>query len=360
MSVDRQSILIIDDEPRACQSLAYILNEEGYVPFSVNSGKEAIEAIADRFFNLALIDLKLPDIPGIKVLVKIKELSPDTEAVIITGHASLDTAVQAMQDGAFGYVTKPIDMDYLLAIITRALEKQKSKIERKEAEEELRKSREELRNLSAYLQSATEQERTSIAREIHDDLGQALTALKMDLSWLGKRLPGDQKSLIDKTESMSKLIDATIQTVQRLSARLRPGLLDDLGLTAAIEWQVKEFENRTGTKCELTRSRDDFPQDRDLCTAVFRIFQETLTNVARHANATNVKITLKEELDKLVLEVTDNGKGITENQISDPKSFGLIGIRERARFFNGEVKISGMQDKGSTVRVSIPAGEGQK
>jgi len=356
----KQSILIIDDEPRACQSLTYILTAKGYVPFSVNSGKEAIEAIADRFFNLALIDLKLPDIPGIEVLGKIKELSPDTEAVIITGYASLDTAVQAMQDAAFGYVTKPIDMDYLLAIIAGALGKQRLEIDRKRAEEELRKSREELRNLSAYLQSAREQERTSIAREVHDDLGQTLTALKMDLSWLGKRLSGDQKSLLEKTESMSKLIDATIQTVQRLSARLRPGLLDDLGLAAAIEWQAKEFENRTGTKCELTLGFDDIPLDRDLSTAIFRIFQETLTNVARHANATSVKTSLKEEPGKLVLEVTDNGKGITENQISDPKSFGLIGIRERARFFNGEVKISGIGGEGTMVRVGIPVGEGQK
>ena len=307
--------------------------------------------MTNRFFNLALIDLKLPDIPGIEVLGKIKELSPDTEAVIITGYASLDTAVQAMQDGAFSYVNKPIDMGYLLVVIAKALDKQKLEIDRKRAEEELGKSREELRNLSAYLQSAREQDRTSIAREIHDDLGQTLTALKMDLSWLGKRLPGDQKSLIDKTESMSKLIDTTIQTVQRLSARLRPGLLDDLGLAAAIEWQAKEFENRTGIKCELTLGFDDVLLDRDLSTAIFRIFQETLTNVARHANATSVKISLKEEPGKLVLEVTDNGKGITEKQISDPKSFGLIGMRERVRIFKGEVKISGIGGEGTTVEV---------
>jgi signal transduction histidine kinase len=199
-----------------------------------------------------------------------------------------------------------------------------------------------------------EGERTAIALEIHDDLGQALTGLKMDLSWLAKKLPRDQRPLLDKTKAMTELTDATIKTVKRLSTELRPGLLDDLGLIAAIEWQADEFENRTGITCALSIDPADIVLDRDRSTALFRIFQETLTNVARHAHATRVRVSLKEKNGIVELKVGDNGKGITEKQISDPKSFGLMGIRERVHPWRGTVKIKGAPDKGTTVTVSIP------
>ena len=226
--------------------------------------------------------------------------------------------------------------------------------EHKRFEEELKNSREYLRNLSMHLQSVREEERTRIAREIHDELGQALTALKIDLSWLNNKLPEERKSLLEKTGSMLKLIDSTIQTVRRISSELRPGILDDFGLAAAIEWQAEEFQNRTGIKCEVNLEPEDIIFDQALSTTIFRIFQEAMTNVARHANATRVKVNLKEEAGMLALEVKDNGKGITEEQISSPQSFGLIGIRERAYSFEGEVKISGIPDKGTTVTVIIP------
>ena len=225
---------------------------------------------------------------------------------------------------------------------------------RKRAEEELKESREQLRNLSAYLQSSREQERASIAREIHDDLGQTLTALKMDLSWLGKRLPPDKDLLIDKSKSMSKIIDTSIQTVRRIITDLRPGILDDLGLEAAIEWQAEDFQTRTGIKFELTLDPEINILDQEHSTAIFRILQETLTNVARHAKATNVNISMREEGGEVVLEVRDNGKGITETQSSHPKSFGLMGIRERAHVLGGKAKISGIPGKGTTVTVRIP------
>jgi len=229
--------------------------------------------------------------------------------------------------------------------------------DRVRADEELRSSQEQLRNLATYLQSAREQERTSIAREIHDELAQALTALKMDISWLGKKLPKDQKILLEKAKAMTKLTDTTIKTVKRISTELRPGLLDDLGLEAAIEWQVGEFQDRTGITCELIIDPEDIILDRDRSTTIFRIFQETLTNIARHAKAKRVTVSLKEKADELVLKVIDNGKGITEKQISDPKSFGLIGIRERVHPWGGEVKISGIPDKGTTVEVRMPIKE---
>jgi PAS domain S-box-containing protein len=226
--------------------------------------------------------------------------------------------------------------------------------ERKEAEEDLRRSQERLRNLADHLQSVREEERTNIAREIHDELGQALTGLKMDLSWLTKRIPEDQKPVLEKIREMSNLTGTTLKIVQRISTELRPGLLDDLGLVAAIEWQAEEFQNKTGVKCKLTVNAEDIVVDGKRASALFRIFQETLTNVARHAQATRVTVSLKEKDGNLDLIVRDNGKGITKEQISDPKSFGLIGIRERVHPWEGEVEISGKSSKGTMVRVRIP------
>ena len=231
---------------------------------------------------------------------------------------------------------------------------------RKQAEAELKRSQEELRNLTAHLQSVREEERRSLARDIHDDLGQALTALKMDLSLLRKKFPKDQKPLLDRTQAISKLMDTSIETVKRISTELRPGVLDDLGLTAAIEWQAEEFQHRTGITCEVTSDPRDIILDRDRSTAIFRIFQESLTNVARHAQATRVTASLKEKAGTLELKVRDNGRGITKEQISDPKSFGIIGMRERVYPWEGQVKVKSAPGQGTTVEVRIPlAKEGQ-
>jgi signal transduction histidine kinase len=231
--------------------------------------------------------------------------------------------------------------------------------ERKQAEEELKASRERLRSFSTHLQSVREEERTKLARDIHDELGQALTALKIDLSWLTKELTAVQKPLLEKTRSMSKLVDTTIQRVKSISTELRPGLLDVFGLVAAMEWQVSEFKNLTGMNIKISAEPEDIVLDRDHSTILFRVFQELLTNVVRHADATTVSVDLTKEVGKIVLTVADNGKGITRAQISDPKSFGLLGIRERVHFWQGEFRINGTSGKGTTAVVSIPLTKGE-
>ncbi|MBW2029506.1 MAG: HAMP domain-containing protein [Deltaproteobacteria bacterium] len=227
-------------------------------------------------------------------------------------------------------------------------------VKRREIEKELRESRQQLSDLSAYLQSAIEQERANIAREIHDDLGQNLTALTLDISWLRKRLPEDQSALIEKMNSMSKVIKASLQTVKRLSMGLRPRILDDLGLTAAAEWMVGEFQKRTGITCHTDIDIEDSVLDQERSNALFRILQEALTNIARHAAATEAEIILKKDHGHVILQVIDNGKGIKQSEISGPKSFGLMGMRERVRILNGEVKIRGVENWGTTIRVTIP------
>jgi PAS domain S-box-containing protein len=226
--------------------------------------------------------------------------------------------------------------------------------DRKKAKDELEHSREQMRNLSAHLQSVREKERTRIARELHDELGQLLTALNTDLILLRKEIPEEQSSLLGKSESMSRLIDMTMTTVKRIYMDLRPGMLDHLGLAVAIGWQAGEFQKRTGITCRVTVDPDDLNLDPDLSTTIFRIFQETLTNISRHAEATRASVRLKATKSAVKLEVSDNGKGITDEQISKPNSFGLLGIRERARYWGGDVRICSKKEKGTTIRIHIP------
>ncbi|MFC2092548.1 PAS domain S-box protein [Bacteroidota bacterium] len=225
--------------------------------------------------------------------------------------------------------------------------------ERKMVEDEIRNSREQFRNLSSHLQSIREEERGVIAREIHDDLGQSLTALKMDVSWLNKHLHKDKEKTQTKINGMNLLINETIRSVQRISSELRPGLLDDLGLSSAIQWYSNEFINRTGIKCTVTIDPKEIKLEEKLSIAIYRIFQESLTNVIRHANATqvNVNFTLKNNVLNLV--VKDNGIGINDDLINDPKSLGLIGMLERVYPWNGTVDIYGSKGKGTTVKVNL-------
>ncbi len=224
---------------------------------------------------------------------------------------------------------------------------------RKQAEEELAKRAEQMRALASYVESVREDERTRIAREIHDEFGQFLTALKMDLAWVSRRLPsGDEKR--ERLNQASMLVDENVILVQRIATELRPGLLDDLGLITALDWQAHEFSKHSGLLCEMNLPEQDLKLDTALSTTLFRIFQETLTNVARHAQASRVDVSLQERDQALLLTVRDNGRGITEAQLNDPNSLGLLGLRERVAQWKGELSIHGEAGRGTTVIVQIP------
>ena len=229
--------------------------------------------------------------------------------------------------------------------------------ERKRVQEELRRSNEQLHDLYGRLQSAREEERTKISREIHDEFGQALTALKIDLAWIRKKLTGESTELFEKIDGMSRIIAMTIGSIKRLSSDLRPALLDDFGLSAAIEWQAEEFESRTGTRCELSVDVRDSRLGADVSTAIFRILQEAMTNIMRHAGATLVRLELKEEPDGLIFTVCDNGRGISRTEIANPRSYGLMGIRERVYSLGGSVAIEGSPGEGTLLRVRLPLEE---
>ena len=231
--------------------------------------------------------------------------------------------------------------------------------DRKLAEERLKATGEQLRALSASLQSAREEERTRIAREIHDELGSSLTGLKWDLEGLAKSLSGPVEqsqlaALRERTASMTRLTDTIIHTVRRIASDLRPSILDDIGLVDAIEWQAQQFQARTGIACHSGRTLETAHLNKEQSTAVFRIFQETLTNVLRHAQATRVDIAMREQEGMFFLRVVDNGRGITADEKSDQLSLGLLGMQERAHLVGGKVDIGRMKPNGTVVTVEVP------
>ncbi len=226
--------------------------------------------------------------------------------------------------------------------------------DRKRVEEQLMGSRDQLRALSVHLQSIREEEQTRLAREVHDELGQSLTGLQLGLTWLGEKLDPQQHRLQEKVRALLVIADATIQSVQRLSSALRPVVLDDLGLIAAMEWQARVFESHTGIPCAVSSNVEKIDLDQMRATTIFRILQESLTNVARHAGATKVTVAFTQMDRLLVLVIQDNGKGIAENVISDHRSLGLIGMRERAHACGGNVMVSCPPGGGTVVTARIP------
>jgi len=356
----KAKIMVVEDEKIVALDIKKILQNLGHTVTSIAfSGEEALKKLErlEKLKNLNNIDGNKPDLVlidtallekrgGIEVVHQIRSRF-DIPVLYLIDSTDEGTLELARTTKPFGYILKPLEEREFRTTIEMAFNTHP-------IEKELKESQEQLRNLSLHLQSVREGESTRIAREIHDELGHLLTALKMDLSWLYKRLPKGQKPLLEQTKSMSKLTDMIIEAVQRISTELRPVILDDLGLVPAIEWQAQEFENRTNIKCKVTIDCGDIDLDQDRSTALFRIFQQALTNVARHANATKIKVSIKEKPGKFLLKIKDNGRGITEEQISDPKSFGLIGIRERIYPWGGELKIKGLSNKGTTLSVLLP------
>lgn len=228
-------------------------------------------------------------------------------------------------------------------------------VSRRKASDEVRESREELRALSSHLQTMIEDERTRISREIHDELGQELTSLKFDISWLRDRaVLANSKADREKLTSVLKDIDSAINSVRRIATELRPPVLDTLGLTAAIEWQAKDFEKRTGIRCTFNRMEEDIPISMDAATTVFRVFQESLTNVARHAEASEVRIALERSDSHVSLQIADNGKGIGSTETHGVESLGILGMQERVRLIDGDFSIGNRNDHGTVVSVEIP------
>lgn len=225
-------------------------------------------------------------------------------------------------------------------------------------QDELRKSQDTLRLFSAHQDNVREEERKEIAREIHDELGQNLLALNMDLHWMNERLPESDKSLLEKSKKMSQLIDSTIKTAREITSSLRPPLLDEAGLEAAIDWYVEDYEKRHGIKCHLSVEMGDSVHELCNTSTVFRVFQEAMINIAKHAKASVVSITIVVANSKLVLNISDNGVGITPHDLKAVSGFGILGMRERTQSCAGKITITGYPGEGTVVRLEIPVSGG--
>lgn len=232
--------------------------------------------------------------------------------------------------------------------------------ERKRTEMKIEESREQLRRLSSHLQRVREEEKASIAREIHDELGGTLTALKMDIFWLTRKLPNNLEAVFEKTEAMSALVDSAVQTTRRICTELRPTILDDLGLVAAIEWQTREYEKRTGIECVINLAESEMPLSGACSIALFRILQESLTNIARYARATRVEVDLHRDGDGILMQIKDNGVGISEDKVLNPLSHGIRGMIERARDLGGTLLVGGAPGQGVEICARIPLPQTEK
>lgn len=226
--------------------------------------------------------------------------------------------------------------------------------ESKKAEEMLKQSYQQIRLLTEHLQNIREEERTYIARELHDELGQQITVLKMDVSWLTKKLSDGESLVKEKLHELNQLLDAMVQSVRRISLELRPSMLDDLGLAAAMDWHLKEFEKRSGIKTFFSEPSEELSLTNPIKTSLYRIFQESLTNVARHSKATQLSVALEKKDNELLLSIRDNGQGFDTRKASQKVTLGILGMKERAAMIGGNYHIETEPAKGTTVTVSLP------
>jgi signal transduction histidine kinase len=351
-------IVLLDDSEPDVELIEETLADSGLKPsvITVDTRKQFEAELTRKPPDIILSDYYLPTFDGSAALEIAKQLAPDVPFIFVTGVFGEEVVIEMLKKGATDYVLKT-RLARLVPAINRALRETMQRRENQKAQERLRRSHDQLRALTGHLQFVREKERTRIAREVHDELGQALTGLKLDLAWLYGKITGE-RTLQRKVKAMSAHIDTTIQAVRRIATELRPGVLDSLGLAAAIEWQTTDFQERTGIQCSVKIDVKEAISDREFSTMCFRIFQETLTNIVRHAKATHVDVRLAQVDHELVLTVRDNGRGISEREVVNARSIGLIGMRERVAQVGGQVFFFGLPTRGTTVTMRVPMPEG--
>lgn len=384
-------VLLVNDDAASLLALASLLdNNDGYRVMTARSGEEALRQVLTHDFAVILLDVSMPGMDGFETAEAIHShpRSSSVPIIFITAHYADEMhRLKAYQKGAVDYLFTPIIPQILqtkvgvfveLARNNLQLKRQKLELEqlnrdlqqqrqvdlehineRKQAEAALRQSQEELRQLASYQERIKEDERKRIAREIHDELGQNLLALRIDIAMLHARTATTHPKLNKKVHAVLDHIDSTMKAMRAIINNLRPTVLD-LGLNAAIEWQVKEFQRRTGIVCELEMSDKDLCIDDNRATALFRILQESLNNVFRHARATKAQIVVERDDETLRMKVADNGVGIFPGCRRKANSFGLVGIKERVSSLGGSMTIETAQDAGTSLTVSIPLQEAEK
>lgn len=381
MDKSRETVLIVDDVYENRLLLQNILEREYEVSLAA-SGIEALKmASTEPYPDMILLDVKMPEMDGHQVCRTLKA-NPETvniPVIFVTGMDDVTNEALGFELGAVDYISKPFNIATVMARVAThlALHAQNRRLEsnfqrknleligknaqlmleiqeREKLEINLRDSGENLRKLTNHLLTVREDEKASIAREIHDELGGTLTALKFDTAWLAKQLPEDEPALHDKVADMVRLVDASVVTIRRIVTELRPTILDDLGLWAAIEWQVNEFSKRTGIECTLLIDDAKYQPDKHQAISLFRVIQESLTNVVRHAKATQVEIGCQRNHNSIRLWIRDNGIGLSQNIRADATSHGIRGMYERIEGLGGIIEFEGVANEGTTVTITLP------
>lgn len=378
-------VLVVNDDSASLLALASLLvDHSGYEVITARSGEEALRHVLKHDFAVILLDVSMPSMDGFETAEAIHShpRSASVPIIFVTAHyADEMNRLKGYQRGAVDYLFTPIIPQILQAKVAVFVELAKKNLqlqhqkqeleqlntdlqaqrvldlqhinERKQAEEALRQSREELRQLASYQERIKEDERKRIAREIHDELGQNLLALRIDIAMLHARTGSTHPKLNKRVHGVLEQIDNTMKAMRAIINNLRPTVLD-LGLNAAIEWQVKDFQRRTGIACELVMDEAELVVDDNRATALFRILQESLNNVFRHARATRTRIEVVKQGDQVMMKVSDDGVGIFPGCRRKANSFGLVGIKERISTLGGEFTVDTAQNKGTSLIVSIP------
>ena len=361
-------LLLVEDSRDDADLVIFELNENGFdvACTRVDTATAMRKALADNRWDMVISDFNLPKFGAREALAMLRESDEYIPFVIVSGFIGEENAIALMKEGASDFVMKD-KLARLAPVIERELQDAAVRRERKQADRELLASRAQLRELAAYLQTVREEERTRIARELHDELGQMLTAVKLDAMWLSGNLSSKNPGVAEKITAMSALIDETLDAMRRVAADLRPTMLDDLGLVAAVEWLTEEFAKRSGIGIRLERDvgqekfgcggsceKEDCRMDGAVATAAFRIVQECLTNVTRHAEATHVQVYLKCRDGKLMIWVSDDGKGLPADKTKKSGAYGMIGMRERAQSLGGTLEFFSTPGKGVRAEVVIP------
>lgn len=319
----------------------------------VDNRKDFIKALHEFVPDIILSDHSLPSFDSIAAMELVKQLSPDVPVILVTATVSEEFAVNILKQGAADYILKT-NLQRLPAAVEAVIEKTNAIKEKEAAVAELAESYSQVRKLASHLQEVREEERSAIAREIHDELGQLLTGLKLDLSWLTMKLESAGEEIKLKVGAAEKLATHCLKTVRKISKELHPAILDKVGIMEAIHWQSTEFENRSGIRVALDLTTTSVEVSFKTAIALYRIFQECLTNIARHANATKVWCSLEKNDADLVLTVTDNGNGFDMGEIKEKQSLGLLSMKERTVMLGGDYDIKSKPGKGTTVMVQVP------